>query len=74
MTQTVKNLATVQATRGQSLGRKDAVEKGWQPILVFFPGEFCGQRNLEGYSPWGHKESDTTEQLTHRLSATSFSY
>ena len=22
-----------------------------------------GQRNLEGYSPWGHKESDTTVQL-----------
>ena len=22
-----------------------------------------GQRNLAGYSPWGHKESDTTEQL-----------
>ena len=24
-----------------------------------------GQRSLEGYSPWGGKESDTTEQLTH---------
>ena len=23
-----------------------------------------GQRNLEGYSPWGCKESDMTEQLT----------
>ena len=23
-----------------------------------------GQRSLEGYSPWGHKESDTTEQLS----------
>ena len=22
-----------------------------------------GQKSLEGYSPWGHKESDTTEQL-----------
>ena len=74
MTQTVKNLATMQATRGQPLGQKDALEKGWQPTLVFFPGEFCGQSNLEGYSPWGHKESETTEQLTHRLSATSFSY
>ena len=27
-------------------------------------GKFHGQRSLEGYSPWGHKESDTTEQLT----------
>ena len=23
-----------------------------------------GQRNLGGYSPWGHKESDTTERLS----------
>ena len=23
-----------------------------------------GQRSLAGYSPWSHKESDTTEQLT----------
>ena len=25
---------------------------------------WTGQRSLEGYSPWGHKESDTTEQLS----------
>ena len=25
-----------------------------------------GQRSLEGYSAWGHKESDRTERLTHR--------
>ena len=24
-----------------------------------------GQRSLVGYRPWGHKESDTTERLTH---------
>ena len=36
----------------------------WQPIPVFLTGEFHGQRSLVGYSPWGHKESDTTEQLT----------
>jgi len=23
-----------------------------------------GERNLVGYSPWGHKESDTTEWLS----------
>ena len=23
-----------------------------------------GQRSLAGYSPWGHKESDTTEKLS----------
>ena len=27
--------------------------------------EFHGQRSMAGYSPWGCKESDMTEQLTH---------
>ena len=36
----------------------------WQPIPVFLPGEFHGQRSLAGYSPWGRTESDTTERLT----------
>ena len=35
-----------------------------QPTLVFLPEEFHRQRSLVGYSPWGHKDSDTTEQLT----------
>ena len=39
----------------------------WQPTPVFLLGEFHGQRSLEGYSPWGHKESDTTERLTFSL-------
>ena len=33
----------------------------WHPTPVFLPGESHGQRSLAGYSPWGHKESDTTE-------------
>ena len=36
----------------------------WQPAPVFLPGESHGQRSLAGYSLWGHKESDMTEQLT----------
>ena len=36
-----------------------------QPIPVFLPGEFHGQRSLEGYSPWGHIESDATDRITH---------
>ena len=36
----------------------------WQPTSVFLPGEFPGERSLTGYNPWGHKESDTTEQLS----------
>ena len=35
----------------------------WQPTPVFLPGESHGQRSLVGYSPWGRKESDTTEWL-----------
>ena len=34
-----------------------------QPPPVFLPGESHGQRSLVGYSPWGHKELDTTEWL-----------
>ena len=37
----------------------------WQPIPVFFPGEFYGWRSQADCSPWGCKESETTEQLTH---------
>ena len=40
----------------------------WLPTPVFLPGESHGQRSLAGYSPWGHKESDMTEQLTLSLS------
>ena len=39
----------------------------WLPTPVFLPGEFQGQRSLVGYSPWGCKESDTTEWLTLSL-------
>ena len=34
-----------------------------QPTLVLLPGKSHGQRSLVGCSPWGHKESDTTEHL-----------
>ena len=34
------------------------------PTPVFLPGEFHEQRSLVGYSPWGHKQLDKTEQLT----------
>ena len=40
-------------------------KREWQPTPVFLPGVSHGQRSLVGYSPWGHKESDTTEWLTH---------
>ena len=43
--------------------RKIPQSKKWQPTPVFLPGKFHGQRNLVGYSPWGHKELDMTEKL-----------
>ena len=61
----VKNLPVVLKTHVQFLGWEGPLEKGMQPTAVFQPGEFHGQRNLAGYSPWGHKGSDTTERLTH---------
>ena len=44
--------------------RKIPWRREWPPSLVSLPGESHGQRSLAGYSPWGHKESDTTEQIT----------
>ena len=43
--------------------RKIPWSRNLQPTPVFFPGKFHGQRSLAGYSPWGHEESNTTEQL-----------
>ena len=58
---TVKNLLAIQETQEmwiQSLGGANPLE---QTTRVFLPGESHGQRSLAGYSPWDHKESDTTE-------------
>ena len=35
----------------------------WQPTPVLLPKKSHGQRSLVGYSPWGLRELDTTEQL-----------
>ena len=41
--------------------RKIPWRRKWQPIPVFLPGKFHGQRSLADYSTWGHIELDTTE-------------
>ena len=71
--QTVKNLPAMRETWVRSLGQKSPWRRAWQPTPVFLPGEFHGQRSLAGYSPWGCKELDTTEQLllTHSHSGPS---
>ena len=40
----------------------------WHPTPVFFPGKAHGRRTLVGCSPWGHSESDMTEQLHFHFS------
>ena len=50
--------------------RKIPWKREWQPTPVFLPGKSHGQRNMSGYSPWGHKRvghNSATEQ--HLLSA-----
>ena len=39
--------------------REDPWRREWQPTPVFLLGKSHGQKSLEGYSPQGHKESDT---------------
>ena len=40
----------------------------WHPTLVLLPRKSHGWRSLVGCSPWGRKESDTTEQLHYHFS------
>ena len=61
----VKNLP---AKRVGSLGGEEPLERKWHPTQVFLPRKFHGQRSLEGYSPRGSEESDTTENThTHTI-------
>ena len=53
----------LEETRVQSLGWEDPLQKEMAIHSSILPGKSHGQRSLEGYSPWGHKESDTTERL-----------
>ena len=46
------------------LGRSPAGGHG-NPLQYSCPENLHGQRNLVGYSPLGHKESDTTEVTKH---------
>ena len=59
MAQMVKNPHAIQETQVRSLSWKDPWRREWLPTGVFLPGESHGQRSLVGYSPWGHRESDT---------------
>ena len=63
----------MQQMRVRSLGQEEPLEwdlgngskdpRKWPPTPAFLPGEFHEQRCLVSYSPWGCKESDTTEDM-----------
>ena len=59
MAQLVKNLPAVRETWIRSLSWEGPLEKGTATHSSIWPGKFHG---LD--SPWGRKESDTTEQLS----------
>ena len=61
--QTVKHLPTMQETRFSPWVGKIPWRRKWQPTPVLLPRKFHGWRSHVGYSPWGRKESDTTEWL-----------
>ena len=62
----VKNLPAMQETWVGSLDWQIHLGREWQPTPVFLE-HLIRQRSLVGYSPWGHKESDMTEQLALSL-------
>ena len=62
----VKNPPANAGGTGDTGAGKILWNRTWQPTPVFLPGKPHGQRSLTGYSPWGCKESDTTEHVhTH---------
>ena len=61
--QMVKNPPAMQETWVQSTCWEDPLEKGMATLSSILAWRIYGQRSLVGHSPWGHKESDTTEQL-----------
>ena len=64
--QMVKNVPAVWETWVRSLGWEDPLEEGMathSSILAWRIHMGDPQGSLAGYSPWGHKDSDITEQL-----------
>ena len=60
----VKNLPGMKETWVQSLGQEDFLEKGMTTHSRILAWRISWTEEPHGCSPWGHKESDMTEQLT----------
>ena len=62
MAETVKNLPAMQEMLIRFLGWEDSLEKEMATHSSILAWRIHEERSLVGYSPWGHKESDTTER------------
>ena len=60
----VQNPPAMQETRVQSLAQEDPLEKGIATNPRILAWRIPQTAEPEGYSPWGHKELNTTEKLT----------
>ena len=60
-------LPAMQETQVQSLGQEAPLEKGMATHSSILAWRISRTEKPGGYSPWGHKESDTTELLTLSL-------
>ena len=65
MVQTVKNLPAMQETQVQSLGQQDRLERGMATHSSILAWRIPQTEEPGGPQSMGHKESDTTERLTH---------
>ena len=61
--QTVKHLPAMQETWVRSLGQEDPVEKEMATHSSPLAWKIPWMEEPVGYSPWGRKESDTTERF-----------
>ena len=64
---TIKNPLQYRTCRFNPWVGKIPWGRAWQPTPVFLPGEPHGQKSLAGYSPWGCKELDMTEETQHSI-------
>ena len=69
----VKNLLAMQETQVPSLSREDPLEKGMATHCSILVWRIPWTEEPGGLQPWGCKESDTTEQLTHTQQCASVS-
>ena len=53
----------IQVMQLPSLGQEDPLEEEMETHSSILSWEIYGQRSLAGYSPWAHKDSDTTKHI-----------